>query len=107
MWHNNRYEHSNEIEKASLKSFGGGSGISENSRLAFGETIASHLKCELFSTTNKQKFHSQNEKKRRKTEEKKKDSELLSYHILIPVPVLNEKIKVCHSLLRKPPKLTS
>ena len=64
MWHNNRYEHSNEIEKASLKSFAGGSGISENSRLAFGETIASHLKCELFSTkkTNKNFIHKMKKK---------------------------------------------
>ena len=81
MWHNNRYEHSNEIEKASLKSFAGGSGISENSRLAFGETIASHLKCELFSTNKQTKISFTKRKKRRKTEKKKKDSELLSYHI--------------------------
>ena len=81
MWHNNRYEHSNEIEKASLKSFAGGSGISENSRLAFGETIASHLKCELFSTKKQTKISFTKRKKRRKTEEKKKDAELLSYNI--------------------------
>ena len=72
MWHNNRSEHSNEIEKSSLKFFaeeGGGGrgegvgggvggreerGISENSRLEFGKTITNHLKCELLST-NKQK----------------------------------------------------
>ena len=85
-----------------------------NSRLEFGKAITNHLKCELLST-NKQKwwvdeikhFHSQNEKKDEKTGKNKKDAELLSYRIWIPVPFLDEKIKACQSLLRKPPKLTS
>ena len=79
MWHNNRYEHSNEIEKASLKSFARGNGISENCRLAFGETITSQVN---YKKTKKQsKISFTKRKKRRKTEEKKKDPELLSYNI--------------------------
>ena len=74
MWHNNRYEHSNEIEEASLKSFAGGSGISENSRLAFGETIASHLKCELLSTNKQTKISFT--KRKKKTKNGKKEERL-------------------------------
>ena len=92
MWHNNRYEHSNEIEEASLKSFGGGSGISENSRLAFGETIASHLKCELLST-NKQKKISFT--KRKKDEKRKKRRKTQSYcHIIFESPFLSSTKKL-------------
>ena len=72
--HNNRYEHSNEIEKASFKFFAGGSGISENSRLAFGETTASHLKCELFSTKKQTKilFTKRKKDKKGKKEERRR-----------------------------------
>ena len=44
----------------------GGSGISENSRLAFGETIASHLKCELLSTKKQTKTSFTKRKKKTK-----------------------------------------
>ena len=64
MWHNNRYEHSNEIEEASLKSFGGGSGISENS----------HLKCELLST--KKQTKTSFTKRKKKTKNGKKEERL-------------------------------
>ena len=85
MWHNNRYEHSNEIEKASLKSFARGNGISENSRLAFGETITSQVNYK--KTKNNQKFHSQNEKK---DEKRKKRRKTQSYcHIIFESPFLS------------------
>ena len=69
MWHNNRYEHSNEIEKASLKSFARGNGISENSRLAFGETITSQVNYKKNKKTIKNFIH----KTKKKTKNGRKE----------------------------------
>ena len=52
--------------RSQFEIFRGGSGISENSRLAFGETIASHLKCELFPTKKQTKISFTKRKKKAK-----------------------------------------
>ena len=74
--------------------------------LRLGKLLPATLSVNYFLQTNKKNFHHKT-KKETKNGKKKKDAELLSYNIWIPIPVLNEKIKACHSLLRKPPKLTS